>query len=238
MKNTECVTSDRESAVSMPCLQLADKELVARVMSGNQEAFSMICHKYQRRLFHIAFRIVKNPHDAEDVLQEAFLRAYQKISTFKSASSVSTWLTKIVINCGLMELRRQRCRQSLSLDETGHEGIALIDILPDQTIDIDNAIAREEYSRLLSEGIARLRPPLRMIVETQRHSDSSVIEIADHCGLTVAATKARLFRARKALKIQLQAKIERRWTTHAHSGVRGFESLRSCQITQRRPWGR
>jgi RNA polymerase sigma-70 factor (ECF subfamily) len=212
MKKTESVASDQESAICTPRPQHADDELVARVLSGDQEAFSVICHKYQRRLIQVAFRITKNAHDAEDAVQEAFLRAYPRINTFKSASSISTWLTKIVINCSLMELRRKRCRQTLSLDERTREGIALIDVLPDEVIDIDNAMACDEYSHLLSEGVARLKPQIRMIFETQLRAELPLMEIAAHFELTVAATKSRLFRARKALTIQLRAKTERRRT--------------------------
>jgi RNA polymerase sigma-70 factor (ECF subfamily) len=180
--------------------QLSDKELVSLIVSGNREAFAVICRKYERRLYKTAARITRNETDAEDIVQEAFFKAYQGIARFKFASSLSTWLTQIVINFALMELRRRKSRPCLPLDDANECGVPLADLIQDSTIDIEEAVVLKEQSRLLTAGIARLPPNLRIVMNTYRTSDLTIAELAGAHAITISAAKSRLMRAKAMVK--------------------------------------
>lgn len=151
-------------------------------------------------LFRTAIRVTGNVIDAEDVVQEALLKAFKNIAGFRFASSLSTWLTRIVINCGLMELRRRRTRPWVSLDNADECGIPLIAMTRDPATGIEEELCRKERSQLLTASIARLPPKLRTVIEDYRISELTMAELAHSQAITVAAAKSRLLRARATIK--------------------------------------
>ena len=180
--------------------QLSDQELVALILSGDHEAFAVMCRKYERQLFQAAFRITGNATDAEDIVQEALFKVYQKLATFQFASSLSTWLTQIVINCALMELRRRKSRPRLLLDDCNENGVSFAERVPDSALDIEEGVFLKEQSRLLTVGIARLPPNLRIVMKSYRASDLTMSELAETHAITVAAIKSRVLRAKAKIK--------------------------------------
>ncbi len=180
--------------------QFSDTELVELLRLGDGDAFAVLTQRYEKRLLRIAIRITKNIEDAEDAVQKAFLKAYWRIETFRGQSSFSTWLTRIVINTCLMQLRKDRTRPHISLDETNENGTAWIDYLPDRAVDIEAAYARQETAELLANAIMLLKPTLRSVVDGYQRYDCTMAELAERNGLSTAAVKSRLLRARTALK--------------------------------------
>ena len=183
-----------------PTEQFSDAELVELLRLGDGDAFAILTRRYEKRLLRTAARITKNREDSEDAVQEAFLKAYWRIQTFRGQSSFSTWLTRIVINTCLMQLRRNRTRPHISLDETNENGSAWVDYLPDRAVDIEAAYARQEKAELLAHAIMRLRPTLRSVVDAYQRYDCTMAELAERNGLSTPAVKSRLLRARIALK--------------------------------------
>lgn len=198
MRNTEADTRTALEVEQSNGVRLSERDLVVQAASGNPEAFSSIYQKYERQLFRTAVRITNDVSDAEDVLQEAFLRAFGKIDTFRSASSLSTWLTRIVMNCAFMELRRRKHRRSISLSDV-ENGVSLEDQISDSRMDIEAAVSLEEQSRLLTATIAQLPPKLRAVMETYRTSEVTMAELAETHDTTLAAVKSRVVRARKMI---------------------------------------
>jgi RNA polymerase sigma-70 factor (ECF subfamily) len=188
------------NAIQRPCNQLSEEELVALTASGDAEAFAVIFRRYQQRLFRTAVRITGNASDAEDVVQEALLRAYKKIATFRFSSSLLTWLTQIVVNCALMEHRRRKHRTSLSLDGVNEDGISLMELIRDPAADAEEDLCLKEESQLLTVCITQLPPHLRKIIEDYRMSEPTMAELAQSHTITVAAAKSRLARARTTIK--------------------------------------
>jgi len=180
--------------------QISEQELVALIVSGDGEAFAVICQRYEHVLFRAAIRVTGNVFDAEDVVQEALLRAYKNIASFRFASSLSTWLTRIVINCGLMELRRRRSRPWVSLDNADEYSLPLIGMTRDPATGIEEELCRREQSQLLTASVARLPPKLRTVIEDYRMSEPTMAELALSQAITVAAAKSRLLRARATIK--------------------------------------
>jgi RNA polymerase sigma-70 factor (ECF subfamily) len=147
----------------------------------------------------MAYRITGNREDAEDVIQDAWLSAYVHLNTFDGRSQFSTWLTRIAINSALGILRRKRARPETSMEIADGETWQHWEIV-DETKNIEELYARHEGTELLRRAICRLQPTLRYVVEIHQTNDRSIKEIADLAGISVAATKSRLLRARKILR--------------------------------------
>ena len=200
MKNFGSGIVATTNTMQRPWGQMSEGELVALTVSGDGEAFDVICRRYEHILFRTAIRVTGNVLDAEDVVQEALLRAYKNISCFRFASSLSTWLIRIVINCGLMELRRRRARPWVSLDNGDEYGFPLIVMTRDPTTSIEEELCRKEQSQMPTASIARLPPKLRTVIEDYRTLEPTMAELAQSQAITVAAAKSRLLRARATIK--------------------------------------
>jgi RNA polymerase sigma-70 factor (ECF subfamily) len=177
----------------------ADEVLVAAAKLGDHPAFAELWTRHSHTAFKMACRILGNRDDAEDVIQDAWMKAYVHLNTFDGRSKFSTWLTRIAINSALMTLRRKRAHPETSMEiEDG--GTWRHCEITDQTKDVEELYARHERAERLRRAICRLQPTLRNVVEIHQLSDRSVKEVAELAGLSVAATKSRLLRARIVLR--------------------------------------
>lgn len=178
-----------------------DLKLVAAARAGSSSAFDELQRQYSRRLFSTILRVTKNREDAEDALQDTFLRAFVALPQFEYRSSVYSWLTRIAINSALMLLRRRRSRRET--DPTyppleGQEGYFQLEVEdttpnPEQICEL-----RQRCNRLIS-AIQRLQPQLRAPIEIQLADERSMKEIAKELKISLPAVKARLHRARARL---------------------------------------
>jgi RNA polymerase sigma-70 factor (ECF subfamily) len=180
--------------------ELSEQELVALTVLGDGEAFALIFRRHEQMLFRTAVRITGNVSDAEDIVQEALLNAYKGIDTFRFSSSLSTWLTRIVINCALMELRRAKYRACLSLDDANENGVSLMELVRSPTADAEEELCLKEQSQLLTACIAQLPAGLRTVIEDYRMSDRTMAELAQSHAITVTAAKSRLSRAKTTIR--------------------------------------
>jgi RNA polymerase sigma-70 factor (ECF subfamily) len=179
-------------------LAATDDALVAAAKSGEQPAFVELWTRHSKTAFNMAYRITGNRDDAEDVVQDAWMKAYAHLNTFDGRAKFSTWLTRIAINSALMILRRKRARPETSMEITDGDSWQHWEIA-DQTKNVEELYARHEAVERLRRAICRLQPALRNVVEIHQSNDSSVKETAELAGISVAATKSRLLRARKIL---------------------------------------
>ncbi len=183
-----------------------DDLLVSMMKRGDTTAFDdlWLCHR--RRLFYLALRILKNSEDAEDAIQESFLKAYRHIGTFDGRSKFSTWITRIVINTCLMALRRKGRLLETSINTpTPNEGTEWE--FPDKTLDIESRYYKAECNQRLGAAVHCLPLPLRSVMEIYLERDTSLREIADVAGLSLPAVKSRLLRARRMLRASLANKL-------------------------------
>jgi RNA polymerase sigma-70 factor (ECF subfamily) len=176
-----------------------DEVLVAAAKLGNQLAFAELWTRHSNTAFKMAYRIMGNRDDAEDVIQDAWMKAYVHLKTFGGRAKFSTWLMRITINSALMTLRRKRAHPEISMEIEDGETWRHYEIT-DQTKDVEEFYARHERAERLRRAICRLQPTLRNVVEIHQLSDRSVKEVAELAGLSVAATKSRLLRARIVLR--------------------------------------
>jgi RNA polymerase sigma-70 factor, ECF subfamily len=179
-----------------------DDVLVVAAKSGNHPAFVELWKRYSNIAFKMAYRIMGNRDDAEDVIQDAWMKAYAHLETFDGRAKFSTWLTRIAINSALMALRRRRARPEASMEIMDGETWQPREIA-DPAKDVEELYARHEKVEHLRQAICGLKPALRDVVEIHQSIDGSVKEIAELAGISVAATKSRLLRARSILRRSL-----------------------------------
>jgi RNA polymerase sigma-70 factor (ECF subfamily) len=176
-----------------------DETLVAAAKSGDHPAFLELWRRHSKGLFKTSYRITGKREDAEDVIQDTWMKAYLHLNTFDGRAKFATWLTRIAINSSLMVLRRKRCHPETSMeirdgDTWQHREIA------DQATNVEKLYARHERVERLRREVLCLRPTLRTVAEIRQTNDSSIQEVAELAGLSVSATKSRLARARKLLR--------------------------------------
>jgi RNA polymerase sigma-70 factor (ECF subfamily) len=188
-----------------------ESALVARAKAGDVEAFSELVRHYERRVFRMAKQITQNDDDAEDVLQETFLKAYTHLDAFQGNSKFYTWLVRIAVNEALMKLRKRRSDRTVPLDEpidTGEDEmvreIAVWDEDPEQTY------SREELGEILNQAIESLKPAYRTVFILRDIEEMSIEETAEVLGLSISAVKSRLLRARLQLREKLTRQFKRK----------------------------
>jgi RNA polymerase sigma-70 factor (ECF subfamily) len=176
-----------------------DAALVAATKLGDDRAFVELWRRHSNRVFKAAYAITGKREDAEDAIQDAWMKAYLHLNTFNGRAKFATWLTRIAMNSSLMILRKRRSHPGSSMEITNGESWQPFDIA-DQAKNVEELYARRERGERLRQAICCLRPTLRIVVEIRQSDDRSVQEIAELAGISVAATKSRLLRAKKILR--------------------------------------
>jgi RNA polymerase sigma factor (sigma-70 family) len=177
-----------------------DVTLVLAAKAGEDFAFVELFNRHSPKVLRTTYRITQNHQDAEDAMQDAFLNAYVHIGKFDGRSQFSSWLIRIAINSSLVILRRRRIRPETSIDGiSNRDASSKLDIV-DHSADIETHYLVQEKVLCLRQAIRRLRPSLRDVVEIQQSQDRSLKETAEIANLSIAATKSRLLRARRALR--------------------------------------
>jgi RNA polymerase sigma-70 factor (ECF subfamily) len=180
-----------------------DSTLVAATKNGESQAFEFLVKRHEAKTFSVAFRITRNREDAQDVVQQSFHKAFMHLDSFQEKSSFSTWLTRIVINEGLMCLRRNRARREISLGDVESESEELfLPEIPDRGENPAEIYEQLENGRILCEAMNQLNAEFRTVVR-MRLEERTVGETAEILGLGIGTLKARLFRARQKLRVLL-----------------------------------
>jgi RNA polymerase sigma-70 factor, ECF subfamily len=180
-----------------------DSTLVAATKNGESQAFERLVKRHEAKSFTVAFRITRNREDAQDVVQQSFHKAFVHLDSFQEKSSFSTWLTRIVINEGLMCLRRNRSRKEISLDDGKPEPEELFPVeILDRGKNPAETYEQRENEHILCEAMNQLSAEFRTVVCLQLE-ERTVREAADILGLRMGTLKARLFRARQKLRVLL-----------------------------------
>ena len=188
-----------EITIKLLAAAVPDDVLVAAAKLGDRPAFTVLWERHARCAFRAAYRITKNKADAEDSVQDAWMKAYLHLEAFDGRATFSTWLTRIAINSALMMLRKKRHHPEIPFDD-GKGNVFRFSEIPDRSMDAETLlIALESVNRLRRE-FNRLKPGLRDVIEIRESKDASIKEIASLEGITVSATKSRLKRARRILQ--------------------------------------
>lgn len=180
-----------------------DGELVALTMGGMTEAFGTIISRYNQRLYRVARSILRDNAEAEDALQEAYLRAFAALKEFRGEAGLGTWLTRITINEALGRLRRRR--KSAPLDTIAPEAEAEILVFPGAAhpMNPEQTMAVGQIRHLLEQAVDALPPAFRTVFVLREIEGLSVEETAGQLDLPEATVKTRLHRARRLLRKSL-----------------------------------
>jgi RNA polymerase sigma-70 factor (ECF subfamily) len=193
--------------------------LVQAAKRGDDSAFEELVRRYDRNVFRIAQHITQNREDAEDVVQEAFLKAYGNLAQFQEQSKFYTWLVRIAVNEALMKLRRRKPERMVSLDEDiKTEDDSLPREIADWSPNPEQQYTQAELREILSKTIQGLPPGFRTVFVLRDVEGLSTEETAAALELSVPAVKSRLLRARLQLRDRLSRYFQRRESGNGKSG--------------------
>jgi RNA polymerase sigma-70 factor, ECF subfamily len=181
-----------------------DEQIVERVKSGDTALYEVVMRRYNQRLYRIARAILHDDGEAEDVMQAAYVRAYEHLHQFAGRAPFSTWLTRIAVHEALARLRlRDRNQQ---LDDTGHEGDFPMKIA-DTSLDPEQCASRAELNHLLEQALLGLPTQYRAVVMLRDVEDLSTSETAAALELSEENVKIRLHRGRAMMRGWLYSRV-------------------------------
>jgi RNA polymerase sigma-70 factor (ECF subfamily) len=211
MRNQEAAMLNIKAVPTPDLDRLSDTELIALARQRHPRALRFIVQRYNRRLFRVARSVLRDDGDAEDVVQETYLRAFGALDGFRGDSSLSTWLTRIALNEALGRLRKRRPTTDLiALDAPEERDRMQVIPFPLMKPDADpeQTAARQQIRRVLERAIDDLPDPFRVVFVMRDVEEMSVEETAAQLGLRPATVKTRLHRARARLRDAVKAQLE------------------------------
>lgn len=184
-------------------MEAVDRATVALARTGDHDAFRVLVERYSRSVFRLAFRMTGNEHDAEEVVQETFLKAYKALGQFESRSNFGTWLYRIASNCAL-DLIRARQRHENSRETPDEEKADPLSVLASSEPTPDRLMLSAELQQRVKLALSRLTPMERAAFVLRHFEGQPIEEISRALGLRSGAAKNNVFRAVKKLREALQ----------------------------------
>lgn len=193
-----------------------DQQLVERVQRGDKHAFDLLVVKYERRLARLLSRFVRDPHEVEDIAQEAFIKAYRALPTFRGDAAFYTWLYRIGINTAKNYLmaRGRRAPTTTEFDAEEAEGFEDAAGLQDLNTP-ENLLLSKEVAQVVNDAMAALPEDLRTAISLREMEGLSYEEIAETMNCPIGTVRSRIFRAREAIAARLRpilgTNLDTRW---------------------------
>src|ERR1051325_10865103 len=201
--------------------------LVRAAEAGDISAFEQLVHRYDRNVFRIAQHITQNREDAEDVVQDAFLKSYENLKNFQEQSKFYTWLVRIAVNEALMRLRRRRRERMVSLDEdVKTEEDSMPREVADWSPNPEQQYSQAELKDILQRTIQGLPSSFRTVFVLRDVEGLSTEETAEALDLSIPAVKSRLLRARLQLRERLNKFFQRRGKSNGSNKPSGGDGSR------------
>jgi RNA polymerase sigma-70 factor (ECF subfamily) len=187
---------------------VTDTQLVAAAKAGDLAAFEALTMRHERQIYSLAYRILQNPHDAEDVTQQAFLSAVENLAKFREESSFATWLYRIATFAALKVIRKRKGLETVSLEAAteareDYDSIPHPEYIADWKQSPEQLVEQNETRRLLDEALAKLDEKHRLVFVLRDVEGLSVNETATALKLSESNVKMRLLRARLQLREEL-----------------------------------
>ena len=182
--------------------------MIAAILGGEIHLYHELIHPYERSVYVMALSYMKNEADAEDAAQEAIVRAFQKLSSFRAESKFSTWLISITINVARTHLRRQALVRMEPLDQLPDEDKAISPALLRDWREIPSeAVEREEVRKLIQQAVEMLPDIYREVFLLRDVEELTILETAEMLNISIPSVKVRLHRARMMLQKQLAPQL-------------------------------
>ncbi len=197
---------DAVQAIAKPAAKIDDPDetIVERVRGGETELYEVLIRRHNQRLYRVARAILREDAAVEDVMQEAYLKAFTGLSRFEGRALFSTWLTRILINCALAHLRSRARRTEVALELVDETKVAGAD---DAAPRAGESIAREQVGRLIEKAVDELPAKYRVVFVMREVEERTVAETAACLGISPVNTKVRLHRAKKLLRGVLSRQV-------------------------------
>jgi RNA polymerase sigma-70 factor (ECF subfamily) len=184
--------------------EIDDQELIRRTRSGDGNAYEVLVERYQRRIYRIAFAIVRDPGEADSVTQDAFVQAYTKLETYEGRAGFDTWLTRIAINCARDTLRRRKFVSIFSPRSDDEEGEVMPELV-DERPNPERQLISAQLRTAIERAEKQLSAQQKVIFRLRHYENLALEEIAEHLGLQSGTVRAHLFRAIHKIRRELAA---------------------------------
>jgi RNA polymerase sigma-70 factor, ECF subfamily len=186
-----------------PFRALSDEEIVTRVRAGETDLFELLMRRHNQRLYRACIAILRDDSQAEEVVQDAYVRAYQHLDQFEGRARFSTWLTRIAVHEALGRLRSSRRLEELDAMPEVTKDVIAVSVRPDP----EEQLAGRELSALLESSVQRLPEPYRIVFMLREVEEATTQEVAEILDISEENVKTRLHRARAYLRKYLFRKI-------------------------------
>ncbi|MBN1153959.1 sigma-70 family RNA polymerase sigma factor [candidate division KSB1 bacterium] len=184
-----------------------DKSEIQRALEGDQQAYTLILKRYRATIYNLIYKMVRNREETEDLVQEAFIKAFASLDSFNEEYAFSTWLYKIAINNCIDHFRKRRLKTfSIDTPIQSRDG-EITREFSDSTFSPDNKILSREKNELIAEAIEKLPEKYRTSILLRHKEERSYEEISQILGIPLGTVKARIFRAREMLKKELKGTL-------------------------------
>ncbi|WP_066321584.1 RNA polymerase sigma factor SigW [Bacillus sp. FJAT-29814] len=180
------------------------KKRIKQVIKGDQDAFGEIVEIYKNSVYQLCYRMLGNSHEAEDIAQEAFLRAYVNIKSFNQDLKFSTWLFRIATNLCIDRIRKKKPDYYLDAEVAGTEGLTMYSQIPSDTELPEKELESLELQETVQKEILKLPEKYRSAIVLKYIEDLSLNEISEILDLPLGTVKTRIHRGREALRQQLR----------------------------------
>jgi RNA polymerase sigma-70 factor (ECF subfamily) len=181
----------------------SDLAAIEQTRAGDPDAFGVLVERHGRAVFRLAFRMTGNEQDAEDVVQDTFLRAYRQLGKFDSRSKFTTWLHSIAANCAL-DLLRSRRRRREAVEPAGEDPVAPLEAIAAPDPSPERLAASRQLQQRLADAMADLSPTERVAFVMRHFEGIGIEEIARTLGRANGATRHSVFRAVQKLRRALE----------------------------------
>ncbi len=179
-----------------------DNQLIGECLKGNATAYCALVQRYQERLYHSVYRLVTHADDALDVVQEAFLNAYQNLDSFKGDSLFFTWLYRIAVNTAISMKRKKRLVLSIDANSNGHTAVDPLD--PSELSRPGYSLEQVEQEQRIQRALSCLSPEHRAVLVMKDMEGQKYEEMAEVLGVPIGTIRSRLHRARLELRDLLE----------------------------------
>ena len=191
-------------------LHREEESLVEALRKGVDEAYETLIERYQQPVFSLVYRLMDDPSETADVVQEVFLKVFRNIGNFRGNSSLKTWVYRIAFNEAYNHRRwfTRHKRPEVELERDDDQALSFRDVLPDQSRSAFDIVSDHETHALIEEALAGLNPAFRAAVILRDIEDLSYEEIAEVLGVSLGTVKSRILRGREALKKALASRLK------------------------------
>lgn len=205
-KSTQGQSSSRSNASES---SLEDEKLVRKALGGNEDAYTKLVEKYERALYFHILKMINDRDQIEDLVQEAFVKAFDNLDSYNTKYAFSTWLYRIATNHTIDYLRKKKLK-TLSIDEPVSTKDGKVDMqLPDKSASTDRRIIKKQRKKIVQNAIENLPEKYRRVIQMRHMEEKTYKEIAQSLELPLGTVKAHIFRARELLYKALKDKKER-----------------------------